>query len=176
MSEYSLDSREKIAQIIRINHAGEYAAKRIYEGQVDYTKNPSVREIIKKMAEGEEEHLEYFEEQIVKRGTRPTILYPLVNMLGYALGAVTAKIGPEAAMACTTAVEEVIADHYQHQLEELDDSEKSLKQNIKKFREDEIGHKETAYENDAEKAPAYKLLTGTVKIGCKLAIKMAKYF
>ncbi len=176
MAEYSLNPKEKIAQIIRINHAGEYAAIRIYQGQLDYTKDPKVKKIIQEMADGEVEHLEYFEQQIQKRGSRPTILYPVVNCLGYALGAITAKMGTSAAMACTTAVEEVIADHYQGQLNELDDSESDLKASIKKFRDDEIGHKETAFENGAKSAPAYPALSGAIKFGCKLAIKLAKKF
>lgn len=175
MEEYSLDKKEKIAQIIRVNHAGEYAATRIYKGQLDYIKDQESKDIIQEMADGEVEHLSYFENEIVKRGSRPTILYPLVNICGYALGAVTAKMGTEAAMACTTAVEEVIADHYQGQLDKLEDSEIELKKKITKFRQDEIGHKDTAFENNAEAAPGYSLLSNTIKFGCKIAIKLAKY-
>ncbi|MEQ9116023.1 MAG: demethoxyubiquinone hydroxylase family protein [Rickettsiales bacterium] len=176
MSEHFADEKEEIAEILRVNHAGEYAAKRIYQGQLDCIKDPEAKKIIQEMADGEVEHLDYFENEIVKRKTRPTILHPLVHTIGYALGAVTAKMGTKAAMACTTAVEEVIADHYKDQIDSLNDSEKELKSKITKFREDEIGHKETALENDAEKFSAYPILSSVVKSGCKLAIRLAKRF
>jgi len=168
--------KEKIAEILRVNHAGEYAAKRIYQGQLDCIKDPGAKKIIQKMADGEVEHLEYFEKEIVKRKTRPTILQPIVHTVGYALGAITAKMGVKAAMACTSAVEEVIAEHYQTQINDLKDSEKELKNKIVKFRDDEIGHKETAIKNGAESAAAYPILSSLIKSGCRLAINLAKKF
>jgi ubiquinone biosynthesis monooxygenase Coq7 len=175
MNKYSAEKREKIAQIIRINHAGEYAAKRIYQGQLKFIKDPEAKKIIEKMAQNEEEHLNYFEKKLIERGTRPTCLYPVVNICAYALGAVTAILGKEAAMACTTAVEEVIADHYQEQLTTLDNAEDELKKNIAKIRDEEIAHKDTGFTHDAINAPGYDLLSSIIKFGCKSAIKLVKY-
>jgi ubiquinone biosynthesis monooxygenase Coq7 len=171
-----LDSKNKeIKEMIRIDHAGEYAAKRIYEGQLSSIKCPDAKKKIEKMAKGEEEHLSYFESQINNRRVRPTILYPVIDKLAYAVGAVTAKMGTEAAMVCTSAVEEVIAEHYQNQIDALGSEEKELRENIEKFREEELEHKNTAENYDLERAPAYKILHGVIKGGCKAAIKIVKY-
>ena len=172
----SFSSKDKeVDKMIRIDHAGEYAAKRIYEGQLSNIKCLDAKKKIQEMAKGEEEHLSYFESQIKKRRVRPTMLYPVIDKLAYAVGAVTAKMGTEAAMVCTSAVEEVIADHYQNQIDELDSKESDLKKNIEKFREEELEHKSTAEDYELERAPAYRLLNGVIKGGCKAAIKIVKY-
>lgn len=164
-----------ISQIIRINHAGEFAAKRIYEGQLKFTKDPIEREKIKAMAEGEEEHLQYFEEQIKKRNIRPTLFYLAVDKIAYGVGAVSAMLGKDTAMLCTSAVEEVISDHYDGQLKLLDETEQDLKDKIKKFRDDELEHKHIADEYDIAKSPMHKAFGGVIRNGCKLAIKLVKY-
>lgn len=166
-----------IKQMIRVNHAGEYAAKRIYEGQLQHIKDPQAYDEIKEMAKGEEAHLKYFEEQIVERKIRPTLLHFVVDKVSYGLGAVTAKLGTEAAMVCTSAVETVIADHYTQQIRYLDEegSDANLRDKISIFRDEELEHKHTAESHDLEKAPAYKLLDKTIQTGCKIAIKLVKY-
>ena len=161
--------------MIRINHAGEYAAKRIYEGQLKYIKDIKSKELITEMAKGEEKHLEYFESEIKMRRARPTILYPLVGKVSYAVGVVTALFGKETAMACTSAVEEVIADHYKQQIEDLDDKDSELKNKIIEFREEELQHKHTAdtYESGGL---GIKLLEKVIRGGCRTAIKLVRYF
>lgn len=166
-----------IDSIIRVNHAGEYGAKRIYAGQLAVFKdNPKMRKLIQHMADQEEAHLEYFEKEIIRRGVRPTALHPVWHAAGYALGALTAKLGPEAAMACTVAVESVISGHYQEQLDALDgkDHEAPLKKAIAKFKAEEEEHHDTGLAHDAEHAPAYALLSAIIRGGSKLAIEIAK--
>lgn len=168
-------SNSNVEEMIRIDHAGEYAAKRIYEGQLRSIKCADAKKKIQEMAKGEEEHLSYFESQIVERKVRPTLLYPVIDKLAYAVGSITAKMGTEAAMVCTSAVEEVIAEHYQSQINDLDSEEKSLKSKITKFRDEELDHKNTAEDYDLKKAPAYNLLNNVIKGGCRAAIKIVKY-
>lgn len=169
--------KKRLARMLRVNHAGEYGARRIYQGQLKLLgKDPKLRETLEHMAEQEEAHLAYFEEEIIKRRVRPTALHPLWHIAGYALGYVTARIGPEAAMACTVAVEEVISDHYADQLAELEaiDGEEDLKHHIAKFKAEEEEHHDIGLDFDAESAPMYRLLTGAIKAGSKLAIAVAK--
>lgn len=166
-----------IASMIRVNHAGEYGAKRIYEGQMAVLgDSPKLKKLISHMAEQEQAHLDYFEKEIAVRQVRPTALHPLWHLTGYALGAVTAKLGPEAAMACTVAVEEVISEHYAEQLELLagHKSEKKLAAAIKKFKSEEEEHHDIGLKHDAEAAPAYPLLSKAIKAGARLAIAVAK--
>lgn len=166
-----------VASMIRVNHAGEYGAKRIYEGQLSVLgKDAKTRKLIEHMAEQEQVHLDYFEKEIVKRGVRPTALHPLWHFAGFALGAVTARMGKEAAMACTVAVETVIAEHYAEQLETLADmpEEKDLRAKIKHFKAEEEEHHDTGLKHDAESAPAYPLLSKAIMKGTKLAIAVAK--
>lgn len=161
---------------IRINHAGEYAAKRIYEGQLSSIKDEKTKELILDMAKGEEKHLSYFEQELVNRKIRPTILYPLVDKLAYGLGKITAMMGKETAMICTSAVENVIADHYQNQIDYLSTTnEMQLTETISQFREDELEHKDTAETYNLNLAPAYKALDSIIQTGCKTAIKLVKY-
>lgn len=167
-------SRELVDKIIRVDHAGELGADRIYQGQLAVLGNTSVGPVIKEMWEDEKIHLETFNKLIVQHRARPTVLLPIWNIAGFALGAGSALLGKEGAMACTVAVEAVIGDHYNSQIRDLmeDDPEKheELLKIIKKFRDDELHHHDTGLEHDAEKAPFYQALTQVIKIGCKGAI------
>jgi 3-demethoxyubiquinol 3-hydroxylase len=163
----------ELERIIRVNHAGEYGAKRIYAGQLAATKNPDTRKIIAKMAAGEEEHLEYFEAQMLERGVRPTLLQPIWHVGGWVLGAATAMVGEKAAMACTVAVESVIAEHYESQIAQTS-HEAELQQNITKFRNDEIEHHDIGLENHAEQTPAYGLLYHAIRGVTRFAIETSK--
>ena len=168
---------ESIASMIRVDHAGEYGAKRIYEGQLAVLgTNPKVKKILEHMAAQEQVHLDYFEKEIVSRHLRPTMLHPLWHTAGYALGFLTARMGKEAAMACTVAVETVISEHYQEQLDILKKypNEKKLRDTIKKFKAEEEEHHDIGLEQDAEQAVAYPLLTKLIKAGSRIAIKVAK--
>ena len=168
-------NKKELAELIRVNHAGEYGAKRIYLGQLSVLKGHAK---IQEMYEQELEHLEYFDEQLKKRKVRPTVLQPLWHFGGFMLGAVTAALGEKAAMACTVAVEEVIDEHYQDQLEKLKSvpAEKPLRNKIKKFREDELHHRDTGLLHDAERAIAYPLLYSTIKCITKGAIFLSKKY
>lgn len=166
-----------VASMIRVNHAGEYGAKRIYEGQLAVLgRDPKLKKLLQHMADQELVHLAYFEQEIVRRGVRPTALHPLWHVAGYALGAITARLGPEAAMACTVAVEEVISEHYREQLDALEGrpEEKDLRGKIRKFKAEEEEHHDIGLAHDAENAPAYRLLTEVIRRGSRLAIEIAK--
>ena len=167
-----------IEQTIRVNHAGEFGAKRIYEGQIKYLKNDEDLETVKHMYKQELEHLDFFDKELINRDIRPTILMPLWNKLGFALGAITAKMGSKSAMACTVAVEEVIEEHYQQQIEKLkkNPKEKMLLNKIKKFQQEEAEHKEIGIENDALESPGYTVLTTCIKKASKCAIWLSKRF
>lgn len=168
---------DSIESMLRVDHAGEYGAKRIYEGQLAVLKDdPKIEKILRHMAAQEAVHLSFFEKEIVKHKMRPTALHPLWHVAGYALGALTAKMGTEAAMACTVAVEEVISEHYQSQLDALakNPKEKKLRAAIKKFKAEEEEHHDTGLALNAEAAPAYRLLTEAIKKGSRLAIAVAK--
>lgn len=174
-----LSQNEMVERMIRVNHAGEYGAKRIYEGQLSVLGDTKEGEIIREMEMAERRHLEKFSELIVKRRVRPTVLSPLWHVAGYALGVVTAKLGKEAAMACTVAVEEVIEEHYADQYDQLNtipekQSETELKSIIEDFREEEIEHRNIALDNDALDAPGYPVLTKAIKSGSKLAIWLSE--
>lgn len=171
-----LSKIDEIAQIIRVNHAGEYGAKQIYAGQLMILGKDKCAPIIKKMADQEEEHLKYFSNQLNERKIRPSVFMPLWHVAGLALGAGSALLGKKAAFACTVAVEEVIDQHYRQQLKKLDASEADLKNAISKFRDEEIEHKDIAIENDAKLLPSYQIFTGVIKLASLLAIKVAKKF
>lgn len=167
-----------IASMIRVNQAGEFGAKRIYAGQLAVMGNstPAARSIAL-MAEQEQKHLDAFDKMIVERGVRPSILHPVWNIAGYALGAVTAAIGPEAAMACTVAVETEIDRHYAEQLEYLKEdasAEPELTAMIAEFQADEQEHKATALEHGAERAPAYPVMSAVIRAGCRAAIALTR--
>jgi ubiquinone biosynthesis monooxygenase Coq7 len=163
-----------IDRIIRVDHAGEYGAKRIYEGQLAMLKGKPEAAVVRRMYEQELEHLKEFERLMVARRARPSALYPLWHVAGFALGAATAWLGPKAAMACTVAVEEVIDEHYREQAEKLGADEKPLQATIEKFRADELHHRDTGLAHGAEQAPAYPVLTAAIKAGSRLAIWLAE--
>ncbi len=167
-------NKQAIAAIIRVNQAGEYGAKRIYAGQMAVLKNSPIYKTIKHMAAQEDEHLEYFSSQLARRHIRPTALMPVWHVAGYALGAITAIIGPKAAMACTVAVEEVIDEHYSKQIASLGKNEDELKEKIEKFRAEELEHRDTALENNATDAAGYPVLYQAVRSATKFAIFLSK--
>ena len=174
-SKGEITDHKTLQQIIRVDHAGEYSATRIYEGQIAvFGKNTKIGKTIQHMADQEQEHIEKFQELIVKERVRPTALLPLWSIAGYALGAGTALMGEKAAMACTVAVEKVIGEHYQEQITLLQQDQKELKSTIKKFAADELEHHDIGIAHDAESATGYKFLTNVIEIGCKAAIAISK--
>ena len=164
-----------LEEIIRVDHAGEYGATRIYDGQIAvFGKDSKIGKTIQHMADQEQEHIEKFNELIIEKRVRPTALLPVWNIAGFALGAGTALMGEKAAMACTVAVEKVIGEHYREQQNLLEDDEKELKKTIAKFEKDELEHHDIGLEHDAENAPGYKVMTKVIEIGCKAAIAISK--
>ena len=162
-------------EIIRVDHAGEYGATRIYDGQIAvFGKDSKIGKTIQHMADQEQEHIEKFNELLIEKRVRPTALLPVWNIAGFALGAGTALMGEKAAMACTVAVEKVIGEHYREQQNLLEDDEKELKKTIAKFEKDELEHHDIGLEHDAENAPGYKVMTKVIEIGCKAAIAISK--
>ena len=163
------------SSMIRVDQAGEYGATRIYAGQLAMLgdRHPAARSIAH-MAEQERRHLDAFDRLMAERGVRPTALQPFWNVAGFALGAVTAAIGPEAAMACTVAVETEIDLHYREQLAELGESDPALSDMIEEFRLEEVEHKEAALAAGAEQAPAYPLMSAAIRLGCRAAIALSK--
>lgn len=165
-------------KILRVDHAGELGADRIYAGQMAILGSTSIGPVIKEMWEQEKEHLKKLEELLPKYRARPSLLLPFWNVAGFVLGAGTALLGKESAMACTVAVEEVIADHYNSQIRELMEEDpvknKELLDILKKFRDDEQHHHDTGIAHDASKAPFYKYLSQSIKIGCIGAIWLAE--
>jgi len=163
------------ARMLRVDQAGEYGATRIYAGQLAVLgdRTPISGEI-QHMAEQEAEHRAKFDALLAERGVRPTVLQPFWDVAGFALGAATALIGPKAAMACTAAVETEIDRHYTQQLEELGDDDPELSAMIEQFRDDERAHRDAAIAAGAEEAPAYALLSGAIRLGCRVAIRLAE--
>lgn len=170
------DKATLIDQIIRVDQAGEYGAKRIYEGQLAVLGGSDAAPVLKAMLAQEEEHLKRFNAIMAERRTRPTLLQPVWHVAGFALGAATALLGKEAAMACTVAVEDVIGEHYREQAEQLGDDEKELRETITAFRDDELHHRDVSLEHGAAQAIAYEALTVAIKSGTRLAIWLAKRF
>jgi 3-demethoxyubiquinol 3-hydroxylase len=164
-----------LAQMVRVNQAGEYGATRIYAGQraVMGDTGPEARAIAG-MAAQEEVHRAFFDKMMAERGVRPTALQPFWNIAGFGLGAVTALIGPKAAMACTVAVETEIDRHYSDQLEELGDSQPELSAAISKFRDEELEHKDRALAAGAEEAIGYPVMSAVIRMGCRAAIALSK--
>jgi 3-demethoxyubiquinol 3-hydroxylase len=161
---------EIVERMIRVDHAGEMGAARIYAGQLAVLGRSTAAPVIRRMAEQEERHLAAFEALVVERRVRPTALSPLWHVAGWALGATCALIGERAAMACTAAVEEVIDRHYLDQIERLGTSEPALSASLQAFRANEIEHRDTALAAGAEEAPGYELLSAAIKAGSRLAI------
>ncbi|MBX9747768.1 MAG: demethoxyubiquinone hydroxylase family protein [Hyphomonadaceae bacterium] len=169
---------ERIAEMIRVDHAGEFGAVQIYRGQRAVferieSKQHAAR-LIAEMEEGEQEHLKTFDKLIAERGVRPTLMAPVWRVAGFGLGAVTALMGEQAAHACTEAVEEVIEEHYGQQSQELRGVDSELKHIVDRFREDEIAHKDTAIEQGARNAPGYSALSAVIKFGCRAAIRISE--
>lgn len=164
-----------VASMIRVNQAGEYGAVRIYAGQLAVMgdRHPFAADI-RHMAEQEAAHKAAFDAMIPARRVRPTLLQPFWHVAGYALGAVTALIGPKAAMACTVAVETEIDRHYAAQLEQLGAGEPALRETIAQFQAEELEHKATARDRGAEQAVAYPLMSGMIRAGCRLAIRVSE--
>ena len=171
-----MEQRE-LHRMIRVDQAGEFGATRIYEGQLAVMgdRGPHSAEI-RHMAAQEAEHRSRFDALLVKRGVRPTALHPFWSAAGYALGAGTALLGPEAAMACTAAVETEIEKHYSDQLDRLEatGADPELAEMIEAFRAEEREHLDSAIANGAERAPAYPLLAGVIRLGCRIAIRLSE--
>ena len=168
----------KVKEFIRVDHAGERGAIKIYEGQLlalnTFIKDENLKKTIEEMKVHEREHCDYFENEIKKRNIKPTKMLPLWDLLGVGLGFGSTILGKKAAMLCTASVEEVIDNHYLNQLNQLERDEKELKEKIKKFREDEIHHKNIAYEKGATKKGIYFLLDKVIKTGSKIAISISE--
>lgn len=169
-----LRREELIARIIRVNHAGEYGAKRIYDGQLAVLRDPKARHSVSHMAAQEQSHLDTFDRLINERQVRPTIFSPLWHVGGFMLGAASALLGEKAAMACTEAVEEVIDEHYAAQEAVLGEDEADLRATIAAFRADEIAHRDEARAHGAENAPGYPVLKEAVKAVTRTAIWLSE--
>ncbi len=171
-------NKKVLDEIIRVDHAGERGAIKIYEGQLLALKTIKVDESLKneieEMKEHEKEHLKYFEEEIQKRKIKPTYLLPLWDLMGVALGFGTAMLGKKATMLCTASVEEVIEEHYEKQLEKIGNDEKLLKEKIKKFKADESNHKNIAFNLGATNKGIYSIMDKAIKTGSKIAIKISE--
>ena len=171
-------NKKTLEEIIRVDHAGERGAIKIYEGQLLALKtikqDENLLNIIEEMKEHEKEHLEYFEKEIQRRKIKPTYLLPVWDIMAVALGFGTAVLGKKAAMLCTASVEEVIDRHYNYQLKKLGNDEKDLKKKIEKFKEDEANHKNTAYEAGATNKGVYSIMDKVIKTGSKIAITISE--
>ena len=169
---------KKIEEFIRVDHAGERGAIKIYEGQLlalnTIIKNEDLKNTINEMKKHEEEHCNFFEDEIKKRNINPTKLLPLWDLLGLGLGFGSTILGKKAAMLCTASVEEVIDEHYKNQIDQLQSDEKNLKEVITKFRNDELHHKDIAYEEGATKKGVYSLMDKFIKTGSRLAISISE--
>ena len=167
-----------LEEIIRVDHAGERGAIKIYEGQLlalnTIKQDNNLKNIIEDMREHEKEHLQYFENEIQKRNIKPTYLLPLWDLMGITLGFGTAMMGKKAAMLCTASVEEVIEEHYKNQIEKIGNDEENLRKKIEKFRNDENNHKDIAYETGATKKGFYLIMDKVIKTGSKIAISISE--
>jgi ubiquinone biosynthesis monooxygenase Coq7 len=169
-----LNAREQSERMIRVDHAGEYGATRIYAGQLAVLGRRGKGALISQMQAQEQLHLRTFNELIADRRVRPTVMLPFWHLAGFALGAVTAAMGERAAMACTVAVEETIDAHYGAQLDALGSTEPELRQTVEKFRAEEVEHRDIGLEHGAEQAPGYRLLSRVIKAGCRAAIAISE--
>jgi ubiquinone biosynthesis monooxygenase Coq7 len=169
------ERRADTASMLRVDQAGEYGATRIYAGQLAVLRaNSAEAKLISRMAAQERRHLERFDRLIAERRVRPTALQPLWNVAGFALGAATALMSEQAALACTDAIETEIDRHYGRQLDELGEDDPELAADIAEFRAEEVEHRDTAREAGATKAAGYPLLTAAIRAGCKVAIELSK--
>ena len=171
-------NKNTVEKFIRVDHAGERGAIKIYEGQLlalnTFIKDDNLKKTIEEMKEHEKEHCDYFENEIKKRNIRPTKFLPLWDLLGVGLGFGSTILGKKAAMLCTASVEEVIDEHYSNQISQLENDEKKLKEKIIKVREDELHHKNIAYEQGATKKGIYSILDQIIKTGSKIAINISE--
>ncbi len=169
-----MDEAARVERFIRVDHAGEYGARRIYQGQIAVLGRGPKGDILRHMQAQEEEHLRTFSALVASRRVRPTMLLPFWHVAGFALGAVTAAMGERAAMACTVAVEEAIDAHYSAQSAVLGEDEAPLRDTIEKFRAEELEHRDIGLANEAELAPAYRVLSAVIKAGCRVAIAVSE--
>ena len=173
-------NKTKVEEFIRVDHAGERGAIKIYEGQLlalnTFVKDDNLKKTIQEMKDQEKEHCNYFENEIKIRNIKPTKLMPLWDLLGVGIGFGSTLLGKKAAMLCTASVEEVIDEHYEKQINQLKPDEKILKEKIKKFRLDELHHKNIAYEKGATKKGLYKILDIIIKTGSKVAINISEKY
>ena len=171
-------NKKKIQEFIRVDHAGERGAIKIYEGQLlalnTFVKDDKLKKTIEEMKEHEIEHANYFQNELKKRGIRPTKFLPLWDLLGVGLGFSSTLLGKKTAMLCTASVEDVIDEHYQNQIDQIESDEKELKKKIIKFREEELHHKEIAYDKGATKEGIFSLFDKVVKTGSKIAISISE--
>ena len=171
-------NKNKVEEFIRVDHAGERGAIKIYEGQLlalnTFIKDDDLKKKIEEMKIHEKEHCDYFENEIQKRNIEPTKFLPLWDILGVSLGFGSTMLGKKAAMLCTASVEEVIDEHYSNQIKQLENDEKKLKQKIIKFREDELHHRDIAYKEGATKKGFYSILDKIIKTGSKIAINISE--
>ena len=170
--------KKVLEEILRVDHAGERGAIKIYEGQLlalnTIKQDKNLQKIIENMKEHEKEHLNFFEKEIQKRKVKPTYLLPLWDLMGISLGFGSALLGKKAAMLCTASVEEVIEDHYENQLNKLGNDEKEFKEKIKKFKGDEVNHKNIAYEEGASNKGLYLIMDKIIKTGSRIAITISE--
>ena len=171
-------NKKKLEEFIRVDHAGERGAIKIYEGQLlalnTIVKNDDLKQTISEMKKHEQEHSNFFEDEIEKRNIKPTKFLPLWDLLGLGLGFGSTILGKKAAMLCTASVEEVIDEHYKSQINQIELDEKNLKEKIIKFRQDELEHKDIAYEEGATKKGLYSIMDKVIKTGSKVAIKISE--
>ena len=171
-------NKNKIEEFIRVDHAGERGAIKIYEGQLlalnTIVKDEKLKKKIEEMQLHEREHCNYFENEIKKRSIKPTKFLPLWDLLGVGLGFGSTLLGKKATMLCTASVEEVIDEHYQNQIEQINDDEKDLKNKIVKFRDDELHHKDIAYKEGATKDGLYSVMDKIIKTGSRIAIRISE--
>ena len=171
-------NKKKIEEFIRVDHAGERGAIKIYEGQLlalnTVFKDEKLKKTIEEMKLSEKEHLDFFEKELKKRNIKPTKFLPIWDLLGVGLGFGTTLLGKKAAMLCTASVEEVIDEHYQKQINQIEDDEKQLKKKIIKFKEDELHHKNIAYNEGASKEGIYSILDKIIKTGSRIAINISE--
>ena len=169
-----LTARETVERCIRVDHAGEYGAQRIYQGQLALLGGGPKGELLRHMLRQEQAHLARFSDLVASRRVRPTALLPLWHIAGFALGAATAALGERAAMACTVAVEEAIDEHYAGQAAALGEDEAELRGTVEQFRAEELEHRDIGLANGAEDAPGYRLLYNLIKGGCRVAIAISE--
>ena len=171
-------TNKRVQEFIRVDHAGERGAVKIYEGQLlalnTIVKNESLKKTIENMKKHEIEHCQFFEKEIKKRNIEPTKFLPLWDLMGVGLGFGSTLLGKKAAMLCTASVEEVIDKHYLDQINQLGPEEKELKKKITKFRQDELDHKDIAYEEGASKKGFYSIMDKIIKTGSKIAIRISE--